>query len=347
MLFTEWNYSVFPFHIDSAFVFLTKFQYEMNFFQLLGLGYKNYIKGIRFLIAHNLYWFVLFPVILFAGVYWLGLYFESLEKRTALESIDPLKNFDTIRGLTWHTIKMLVLDSLYLIFTKFTLYIVVIILSPALSYLSERIENIISGNKYKFNIKQLINDIKRGFRIAMRNIFWEYFFIVIILGIASYFGGTVKNILIFSLPIAIGFYFYGFAFMDYVNERRRLNIQQSVYFVSKHKGLAIAIGSIYSIFFLSFFYVFRGFSDLPADTGTQILWGTILVVTFILAAVAPILAITSATLSMHELVDLGKNEYAIRSAEELAVELAEKNNDSIEPSHSEPEYEASDEDLDH
>jgi len=169
-------------------------------------------------------------------------------------------------------------------------------------------------------------------QIAMLNIFWEYFFIVVILGIASFFGGgTAKNIIIFSFPIVIGFYFYGFAFIDYINERRRLNIQQSVYFVSKHRGLAIAIGSIYSIFFLSFFYVLRGYGNLPIDTATQIFWGTILVITFILAALAPILAITSATLSMHELVDLGKNEFAIKAAEkEQKVKLKEKENKEME-----------------
>ncbi len=317
----------------------------MNFFQLLGLGYKNYIKGIRFLIEHKLYWFVLFPLVLFAGVYWLGLYFESVEARIADEISNNAQNIESIRGLTWITIKMLFFDSLYLIFTKFTLYIVVIILSPALSYLSERIENIISGNKYKFNLKQLVSDIKRGIKIAMRNLFWEYFFIVIILGIASFFGGFAKNIIIFSIPIVIGFYFYGFAFIDYINERRRLNIQQSIYFVSKHRGLAIAIGSVYYIFFLSFFYVLRGFDKLPSDTGTQLLWGTILVITFILAAIAPILAITSATLSMHELVDLGKNEHALRDEQAIANQNAELK-ESAEINEGSSENEGNKEDLD-
>ena len=293
----------------------------MNFFQLLGLGYKNYIKGIRFLIKNKLYWFILFPLILFAGVYWLGLYFEAVEHDIGRDLVANAKNLESLRAITWRTIQMIFFDSLNMIFTKFTLYIVVIILSPLLALLSERIENILTGNKYKFSFVQLLHDIKRGIQIAMRNIFWEYFFIVIILGVASFFDSTIKDILIFSLPIAIGFYFYGFAFIDYVNERRRLNIQQSVYFVSKHRGLAIAIGSIYSIFFLSFFYVFRGFSKLPTDTSTQLFWGTILVVTFILAALAPILAITSATLSMHDLVDLGKNDYAIQTQKEKILAL--------------------------
>jgi CysZ protein len=189
-------------------------------------------------------------------------------------------------------------------------------LSPLLSILSERIENIISGNKYKFSLKQLIHDIKRGIRIASRNLFWEYFFFLIILAVASLIGGVTKTILLLTIPLIISFYFYGFAFLDYVNERRRLNIQQSTYFVSKHRGLAISIGSLYSLFFLSFFYVLRSFGKLPIDQNTQLLWGSILVFTFILAAIAPILAITSATLSMHTVVDLTQNEYAIREETE-------------------------------
>lgn len=284
----------------------------MNFFQLLKLGYKNYFLGFHFLIKHKLYWFAAFPLILFAGVYWLGLYFEQVEVNIGKDLTYKANHLNTLNGVTWMTIKMLFFDSLYVIFTKFTLYIVVILLSPLLSILSERIENIISGNKYKFSLKQLIHDIKRGIRIASRNLFWEYFFFLIILGIASMIGGVTKTILLLTIPFIISFYFYGFAFLDYVNERRRLNIQQSTYFVSKHRGLAIAIGSVYSLFFLSFFYILRNFSDFPSDTNTQLLWGSLLVFTFILAAIAPILAITSATLSMHTVVDLTKNEYAHR-----------------------------------
>lgn len=288
----------------------------MNFFQLLKLGYKNYFLGFHFLIKHKLYWFAAFPLILFAGVYWLGLYFEQVELNIGNDLSYKMSHINTLNGVTFLTVKMLFFDSLYVIFTKFTLYIVVILLSPLLSILSERIENIISGNKYKFSLKQLIHDIKRGIRIASRNLFWEYFFFLLILAVAYMIGGITKTILLYSIPFLISFYFYGFAFLDYVNERRRLNIQQSTYFVSKHKGLAIAIGSVYSLFFLSFFYILRSFSKLPSDTNTQLLWGSILVFTFILAALAPILAITSATLSMHTVVDLTQNEYAVREEDE-------------------------------
>lgn len=292
----------------------------MNFFQLLGLGYKNYIKGIGFLVRYKLYWFAVFPLVLFAGIYWLGTYFEAVEYRIGREIKANVNTINTLSGITWLSVKMLFFDMLNLIFTKFTMYIVVIILSPLLAFLSERIEKIITGNRYKFGLKQLIHDIKRGLRIAMRNLSWEYLIIVLVFGLTSFMEGFWKDVVLISITIPIGFYFYGFAFMDYINERRRLNIQQSIYFVSKHKGLAISIGSIYSLFFLSFFYVFRNYSNFPIDTSSQLFWGTILVITFLLAAIAPILAITSATLSMHDLLDLSKNEHALRETFEPTLE---------------------------
>lgn len=287
----------------------------MNFFELLILGYKNYWQGILFLVRHKLYWYATLPVVLFVLIYWLGSYFLEVESRITMELNQETSGITTINGMTWFTAKMLFMDGLYVLFTKFALYIVVVVLSPVLSLLSEKIEELITGNRYPFRFKQLVHDVQRGAKIALRNIMWEYFFIILVLGLASFFDKEVKAVLIFSIPMLFGFYFYGFSFIDYVNERRRLNIQQSIYFVSKHRGLAIAIGSIYSVFFLSYHAVYHEFQELSTDTATQLFWGTILFITFLLAAIAPIIAITSATLSMHELVDLSKNKHAAKNTE--------------------------------
>lgn len=282
----------------------------MNFFQLLKLGYRNYWLGIIFLIKNRLWWFVIFPIVLFFGIYWLGTVFNGMEYRLGGEISHRASSYNSVNELIWFTAKLIFIDSLYIVFTKFALYIVVVMLAPVLSILSEKIEEIITGNIYPFRFSQLVKDVQRGMKIALRNILWEYFFIVLVLGLASFFTGPVKAVILFSIPMCFGFYFYGFSFIDYINERRRLNVQQSVYFVSQHKGLAVAIGSIYSVFFLSYHAVMHQFQFLATDTQTQIMWGTILVIAFILAVVAPIIAITSATLSMHELVNLSKNKFA-------------------------------------
>ena len=205
---------------------------------------------------------------------------------------------------------MIFFQKMYYLFTKFTLYFVIIFLSPVLAVVSEKIEAILTNNTYPWNFMQLVKDIKRAIRLNIRLILFEYTIILIVILIGSFLDGVANFILVYAIPMVIGFYFYGFGFIDYINERRRLNISQSIHFVSKHKGLAFALGSIYSLCFYSFNYSWKYFSQVPTDTTSQILWGTIVVVSFILATVAPLLAITSATLSMHEIVDLSNNKFA-------------------------------------
>ncbi|MEX1002696.1 MAG: EI24 domain-containing protein [Crocinitomicaceae bacterium] len=282
----------------------------MHFFKLLGTGLKNYWRGIQFLIRHRLYWFVIFPVVLFLLIFNVGQYFEDMEWSIRHDLNQRITEIDTINGLIWKTVKIIFYDALYYLFTKFTMYLVIMCLAPVLTILSEKVEKIITGNTYKWNFMQVVKDIKRAVRLNLRLLLIEYLILIILIGLGSLIGGITQSIFIYIIPLIIGAYFYGFGYIDYVNERRRLNISQSIHFVSRHKGLAVALGGIYSACFLSFNYFYLKMESIPSDTNTQLLWGTVLVVTFLLAAIAPIAAVTSSTLSMHEIVDLSKNEYA-------------------------------------
>ncbi|MGV6861065.1 MAG: EI24 domain-containing protein [Putridiphycobacter sp.] len=279
----------------------------MNFFKELFLGYKNYVKGTRFLFKHHLYWYFSFPIFLFICVYLVGTYFMSLENELTETIQQKSSEIDSINELIWTVLKVMFFDGLYIILTQFTLYIVVVLLSPVLAMLSEKIEEITSGKKFKYDYKMLIHDIRRGVIIAVRNLIWYYIFVGIFLGLASIAGiSTKSSFVMFAIPFIVGFYYYGFSFMDYVNERRRLNIQQSIYYVSQHKGLAISIGSVYSIFFLMYFYIYNNYEFLASNLQERIFWGGLIIILLIIAALTPILAITAATLSMNELSKLEK-----------------------------------------
>ena len=274
----------------------------MNFFQLLFLGYKNYIKGTAFLFKHKLQWFFIFPIVLYVCIYWLGTYFKSLGLETIKDLSEVSSRIDSVNELIWTILEVMSFDALHIIFTQFTLYIVVVLLSPVLAMLSEKIEEIITGKSYDYTFKMLVNDIKRGAIIAFRNLIWFYVFVGIFLGLLSLLDLPIKSFIIFAIPFIVGFYYYGFTFIDYVNERRRLNIQQSIFFVSKHKGLAISIGSIYSIFFLLYFYVDKNIDSISASYGMYFGWYILSKSLLVIAALTPVLAITSATLSMNELL---------------------------------------------
>ena len=141
---------------------------------------------------------------------------------------------------------------------------------------------------------------------------WEYCFFLIIFIVSILGWEDPKSSPIFYLTFLIGFFYYGFAFLDYINERRRLDIVESILFVRKNRGLAIAIGSIYSLLILvpvdlGALFDWSSFSAEPLKMISRFSWHLFL---WLCAAAAPILAIIAATIAMDDLVDLKSNKYS-------------------------------------
>lgn len=280
----------------------------MHYLQDFWLGLKSYGKAMRFIREHKLYWYFLFPAVLMLGIYKFGHWIKYRPISAEL---------DNMNGIVWYLIQLMIEITAGLILMKFSKYLVVIILSPLLSHLSQKTEKILTGNKYPFDMHLLIDDVKRGVRIAVRNLMWEYFFFIIIYVVSKFGWEDPRLSPVFYLTFAIGFFYYGFSFLDYINERRRLDMDQSIMFVRKHRGLAVGIGCIYSLLIL-----------VPVDISALFSWKEIMaapisgigrfllhLLLWICASAAPILAIISATIAMDDIVDLSKNEYSIKKAE--------------------------------
>lgn len=285
----------------------------MNFIKQFWLGIKSYGSAIKFVYKYKLYWYFPIPAVLMLVIYYIGSRIAQWQS-----SWDPqlgCLECSTMNDTIWFLLKLLVSITLGLILMKFAKYIVVIILSPLFSILSQVVERKVTGNKYPFSLQQTIHDVKRGVRIALRNVMWEYIFFVVILIVSLFGWDNPASSPIFYLTYAIGFFYYGFSFIDYINERRRLDIDQSIHFMRNHRGLAIAIGGIYSVLILvpvdlGVMIDYSNFLDHPFKTlGNSFLQFLL----WFLASVAPVLAIVAATLSMHELVDLNSNRWSIKS----------------------------------
>lgn len=126
-----------------------------------------------------------------------------------------------------------------------TKYILLIILSPILAYVSEKTESIIQGKNYPLDLGQILKDAVRGSIIAMRNLAIEIG-ILVSLFIATFFApflGPFTAILSF----AVGAYFYGYSMIDYIAERKRLSISDSHKFVQHYMGVALALGVLISV----------------------------------------------------------------------------------------------------
>ena len=291
--------------IDKAYFYNYTIDSCMKFINHLTLGYRNYLKAGSFIVTHRLWQYILIPLILFGIIFYTGNHFRELRELNQ----ETLDTGDVgFFSMIWITIKSSFLWVLQFLLLDFTKYIVMIILSPLLAYLSEKVEEILTGNEYKFNLKQLLKDVRRGIGIAIRMLFAEFVIIYFIwhpisfvLGLnENFFGVNDDNYLVRTVDIFIGFYFYGFGYIDYINERLRLSVKQSWQFMKKHAGLAVAIGSVFSLLFYipSLIDANNKWIDTALDN--------------IGVVIAPVWAIVAATLAMHELIDLNNSQYAVK-----------------------------------
>lgn len=271
----------------------------MRFLKEFWIGLKSYWEAFLFIREHKLYWFVVIPAVLMLGIYRIG---YSIQNHVFSSGVDNMND------IVWYLLKLFVEISIAILLMNFSKYLVVALLSPLLAYLSMKTERELTGNSYKFNLEQFINDIKRGIRIVTRNFMWYYFFFTVVLLISFVAWDNPKESPVFYIVYLIGFYYYGFSFIDYVNERRLLSVNASILFIRKHRGLAIGIGLVYSglIFVpvdLKALFGWNRFSEAPLDVA-----GNFFVHFFLwfCASFAPILACVASTIAMNKVVGLKK-----------------------------------------
>lgn len=136
---------------------------------------------------------------------------------------------------------------LMLLYFSLFKYLFLIIGSPLFAYLSEKTEAIIEGKDFPFSFSQLIKDIIRGIRLALRNTLWQtvYTVSILILSFIPLLGWFTPLI-----AILIECYYLGFSMLDYSCERNKLSTSQSIAFIGKHKGLAIGNGIVFYLMHL-------------------------------------------------------------------------------------------------
>jgi CysZ protein len=131
---------------------------------------------------------------------------------------------------------------LMLLYFSLFKYLFLILGSPLFAYLSEKTEAIIEGKDYPFSFSQLLHDILRGIKLALRNTLWQtvYTVSILLLSLIPVLGWFTP---FFALLIEC--YFLVFSMLDYSCERNRLTPAQSITFIGQHKGLAIGNGLVF------------------------------------------------------------------------------------------------------
>jgi CysZ protein len=239
-----------------------------SFFEDCWRGFAAYGRSLILLIKHSLWVYFFIPALLSLGIAFGGAYFlEDLRTAPTL-GVLPAENFEY--ELLFTGIKALFV----FVALKMNKYLVLILLSPVLARLSAQTERILTNKRYPFHFGKYINDILRGIQIAVRNMFIQMFILAIWLFFTLLF--PVLQPASVWVMFGIGFYFYGFYFMDYVSERVGFSMNESIVFIRKHAGLAFITGGIFSCIFL-----------IPYAGGV----------------IAPVLATIAATVAVHKIID--------------------------------------------
>ena len=231
----------------------------MKFFRLLSFSLEKYGLAFSLLAKHHLWIYLLYPLVLnilvFSGGMWLvsGLaetslfYIQDVFGLQNLASEDANLGHTILYWLLWFVFKVLY----FILFAFLSGSIILILMSPALALLSERTEKIQTGNDYPFVLTTFLRETYRGILLAIRNTFFQFaiMFALFLLGFVPVLGLIIPLAL-----LVVSSYFYGFSFMDYYQERRKLSISESVRFMRANKGLAVGNGLPFALLLLLPFF---------------------------------------------------------------------------------------------
>jgi CysZ protein len=217
------------------------------------IAIESYFKAHRFIVKHKLWKWILIPGIIYMLLFVTSMYFfgKSATAVIAYLTQDIEKWVQNLHNSFIGFLFVLAGAILWLLLMLFYFslfkYIFLIIGSPVFAYLSEKTESIMEGKEYPFNSSQLLKDIVRGIRIALRNTLWQtvYSISILILSFIPVIGWATPLLALF-----IECYYYGFSMLDYSCERHKLSATESIDFIGNHKGLAIGNGMVFYIMHL-------------------------------------------------------------------------------------------------
>ena len=221
----------------------------ITFFKDFWSGITAYGKAIKLFNGKKMWFYVLAPmfVSLCLGVV-MFLIRESITQSIFLlteEALNMENWWDWARITFEWFIRILIWFTSFYLFVKFQKYVVLILLTPVLAYISEKTEQAINGHEYPFRWGQFFKDVLRGVLLATWNLTLEIGILVFLWVITLIFPplGVVTP----WIGLVAGWYFFGYSLLDFTNERHRKKIKESNKTVWKMKGTAISLGMVFEL----------------------------------------------------------------------------------------------------
>ena len=216
-----------------------------QFFLALG----SFGQAFPFLSKKGFRSYLLIPIVLnlalLASAIWLSVEYGAIVTDYLLGLIG-LKEGSIAKYTGW-IVSFIIRFGILMIYFSLFRYILLILLSPFLSFLSEKVENHENGKEFPFSFKQLGNDIIRAIIINGQNLGSE---ILLTLALSLFAFIPVIGLISPFAILAVQSYFFGFAIMDYSPERHKWTRRQTAKWMRKNFASVTAIGLAFHICFL-------------------------------------------------------------------------------------------------
>ncbi len=204
---------------------------------------RYYLKAFPLISELRLWKYVLFSAIISLLVASGAFYSSSFVGEFVSDFLGSFYRWETGSGIFGTITKWLSTILTAFAFLFILRYILLIVLAPLMSFLSEEVEEKYTGQSLNkgFSLARSGKEMIRGVRMALRNITREFFFSAIFFAL-----GFIPILAPFSLAaiFLVQAYYAGFGNTDYYLERH-MGLRESAQQMKRNKGLAIGNGSIY------------------------------------------------------------------------------------------------------
>lgn len=220
---------------------------KKDFFSEFGRGLRAYGPAFSMLFSKRFALFLLFPLVAWGLFFGLGVWLverAGAPVGTWIQDgvtawIGEVRWLQNAGAVVAFMFRLLLRVGYFLLFLTVGGYVVLVVLSPVFSWLSERTERAVSGTVYASDLGRFLRETGRGILVAVRNTCLQLL-VSVLLFFFSFIPlvGMVSPVLLFLSSA----YFYGFSFVDYTIERRYLTVGESVRYVNRNLGFVMGIG---------------------------------------------------------------------------------------------------------
>jgi CysZ protein len=214
------------------------------------IAFRSWQEAHHFIQRHRLLREIVWPGIVYSILLLTGLYFFAGSSSEAVTWMSEQLGIETwlqqernewlsflfvMNGMMLRLVLMIFYFSLFK-------YVLLVVGSPAFTYLSEKTEALLDGKEHPFSWANVKQDALRGIRLAFHNAGKQilYFLGLILLSLVPLAGWITPLI-----AIALEAYYFGVSMLDYSFARNKFTLKESLFFSSQHRGLAIGNGIVF------------------------------------------------------------------------------------------------------